>query len=188
MDIQIIEFPDAVAPELCDRIVAKFEADSRKARSSYDPAQEGRDYRQADILAISPLPEWKVEDGDLCQIISGLCAEYMARFKTGEPLIDYGYTIAKYGIGDGCLEHKDTSYRDPEHKLISLVLFLNDVQEGGELVFPLHGVRVKPEKGKAVLYPSLFTYRHFVEAVRSNPRYVIIAFVGNPERKSSAAL
>jgi 2OG-Fe(II) oxygenase superfamily len=182
LDIQIVEFHKAIPSVLCDHIIERFEADSRKFRSNYSEQSQGRDYRQAEILSISPLSHWKFEDEQLFKIVQKLCSEYMARFKTGEPLVDYGYTVAKYGVGDGCLEHKDTSSKDPEKKLLSLVFFLNDVDEGGELVFPLHDVKIKPEKGKAVLYPAMFTHRHFVEPVKSNPRYAVITFLGYPQK------
>ena len=39
-------------------------------------------------------------------------------------------------------------------RILTLFLYLSDVEEGGETVFPALGVSVKPKKGRALLWPS----------------------------------
>ena len=45
-----------------------------------------------------------------------------------------------------------------------IALFLNDVDEGGELEFLHQGIRIKPRKGDFVVWPAYFTHLH-----RGNP-------------------
>jgi prolyl 4-hydroxylase len=39
-------------------------------------------------------------------------------------------------------------------RILTFYLYLSDVEEGGETAFPSLGIKVKPKKGKAVLWPS----------------------------------
>ena len=40
-------------------------------------------------------------------------------------------------------------------RILTFFLYLSDVEEGGETAFPLLDLAVKPQKGKAVLWPSV---------------------------------
>ncbi len=64
---------------------------------------------------------------------------------------------------------KKTSDRD-----ISTVLFLNDDFEGGDLVFPELKIRVRPEPGLLVCFPSNHFYVHGVEPVTKGKRFSIV--------------
>lgn len=45
------------------------------------------------------------------------------------------------------------SERQPGVRMLALQIFLSDVEDGGETVFPNAGVAVKPKKGRALLWP-----------------------------------
>ena len=51
-------------------------------------------------------------------------------------------------------------------------IFLNDVEEGGELEFLNYPVRVKPKKGSMVLFPPYFTHLHRGNPPISNNKYI----------------
>lgn len=40
-------------------------------------------------------------------------------------------------------------------RILTFFLYLSDVEEGGETDFPRMNVKVKPKKGRAVLWPSV---------------------------------
>jgi prolyl 4-hydroxylase len=40
-------------------------------------------------------------------------------------------------------------------RILTFYLYLNDVEEGGETDFPRLGLRVRPRRGRAVLWPSV---------------------------------
>lgn len=40
-------------------------------------------------------------------------------------------------------------------RILTLFIYLNDVEEGGGTHFPLLGITVQPKKGNAVLWPSV---------------------------------
>lgn len=40
------------------------------------------------------------------------------------------------------------------------MVYLNDIKEGGETVFPDYDLKIKPRKGKLVIWPAYFTHKH----------------------------
>jgi predicted 2-oxoglutarate/Fe(II)-dependent dioxygenase YbiX len=59
---------------------------------------------------------------------------------------------------------------------LSMVFFLNNEFEGGDFVFPDLKVRVRPEPGMMVCFPSNHHYLHGVEPVTRGKRYSIVTW------------
>ena len=59
---------------------------------------------------------------------------------------------------------------------LSIVFFLNDEFEGGDFIFPDLKVRVRPEPGMLVCFPSNHNYLHGVEPVTKGRRYSIVTW------------
>lgn len=57
---------------------------------------------------------------------------------------------------------------------ISMVLYLNDDYDGGEIVFPKQALSVKPRKGMLVAFPSSHHFLHGVNPVVTGTRYAIV--------------
>ena len=45
-------------------------------------------------------------------------------------------------------------------------MYLNDIEQGGETEFPMHGLRIKPKTGRLIIWPAAYTHPH-----RGNPPY-----------------
>jgi predicted 2-oxoglutarate/Fe(II)-dependent dioxygenase YbiX len=95
--------------------------------------------------------------------------------------------MLSYGIGGHYRPHIDgeSLWQTPEGELIwkksidrdlSIVMFLNDDFEGGDFVFPDLKVRVRPEPGMMVCFPSNHHYKHGVEPVTNGKRYSIVCW------------
>jgi len=67
--------------------------------------------------------------------------------------------LVKYGIGDQYGEHHDTVdfWADTfcGHRILTIFLYLNEPERGGETRFPVLNLGVKPKKGMALLWPSV---------------------------------
>ena len=59
--------------------------------------------------------------------------------------------------------HSEWNYEVPRRQL-AYALFLNDVDEGGELEFLHQSIRIKPRKGDMVVWPAFWSHLH-----RGNP-------------------
>jgi hypothetical protein len=64
-------------------------------------------------------------------------------------------------------------------RTISIVIFLNNDYEGGDLCFEFNKtetIKIKPSVGRILLWPSTFLYPHYVEPVTKGTRYVIVSW------------
>lgn len=68
----------------------------------------------------------------------------------------------------------DVIWRKSTDRDLSTVIFLNDDFEGGEFVFPEYRIRIKPEPGLLVCFPSTHQYIHGVEPVTKGVRYSMV--------------
>jgi len=85
--------------------------------------------------------------------------------KSQEPLDG----ILRYQEGEGFLPaHQDLGVSS---RLISTVSYLNDNYDGGEIEFRQSNVKIKPEAGSIVFFPSNFLYIHEVMPVTKGTRY-----------------
>jgi predicted 2-oxoglutarate/Fe(II)-dependent dioxygenase YbiX len=58
-------------------------------------------------------------------------------------------------------------------RVLSVLLYLNDDYEGGEIEFRHSEVKIKPEPGSVLFFPSNFLYIHEVHPVTKGPRYAL---------------
>lgn len=95
--------------------------------------------------------------------------------------------ILSYGIGGHYSPHIDgeSLWQAPDNELmwkkstdrdISMVFYLNNDYEGGDFIFPDLKVRVRPEPGMLVCFPSNHHYKHGVEPVTRGQRYSIVCW------------
>ena len=58
-------------------------------------------------------------------------------------------------------------------RVLSVLLYLNDDYEGGEIEFRHSKLKFKPEAGSVLFFPSNFLYVHEVYPVTKGPRYAL---------------
>jgi Rps23 Pro-64 3,4-dihydroxylase Tpa1-like proline 4-hydroxylase len=58
-------------------------------------------------------------------------------------------------------------------RVLSVLLYLNDDYEGGEIEFINSKIKFKPEAGSVLFFPSNFLYVHEVYPVTNGPRYAL---------------
>lgn len=93
--------------------------------------------------------------------------------------IDIGYlmpiSISKYETNKEMGPHID-SYGDERSPVISVVFYLNDDYEGGELDFKNQDIKIKPEAGSIIIFPSVDPYYHASLPVKSGIKYMTPGF------------
>jgi hypothetical protein len=93
--------------------------------------------------------------------------------------LDIGYltplSISKYYVGKSMGPHVD-SHDDDQLKTISVVLYLNDDYEGGEINFPQQGIKIKAKAGSVVVFPSKKPYFHESKEILSGTKYMTPGF------------
>lgn len=57
---------------------------------------------------------------------------------------------------------------------VSIVVYLNDDYEGGEIWFPRFGLTHKPKTGDVVVFPSTYIYEHASQDMISGTKYSVV--------------
>lgn len=63
------------------------------------------------------------------------------------------------------------------NRRVSVLIYLNDNYEGGELVFPFQKITIKPKKGMIALFPSGFTHVHSSEPIKKGVKYALVSWL-----------
>lgn len=73
--------------------------------------------------------------------------------------------------------HCEDQTRDSRSRLLTFILYLNDVEEGGETEFLYLSKRIKPASGRLVIWPSGFTHTHRGNPPLSGEKYIITGWI-----------
>ncbi len=65
---------------------------------------------------------------------------------------------------------------------VSSVAYLNDAYEGGELVFDILKLKIKPKAGDIIFFPSTYIYAHSSIPVLSGTKYAVVTMFDYNER------
>jgi predicted 2-oxoglutarate/Fe(II)-dependent dioxygenase YbiX len=84
-------------------------------------------------------------------------------------------SISKYFVGKSMGPHVDSHDDDPL-KTISVVVYLNDDYDGGDINFPEQRISVKPKAGSIVVFPSKKPYFHESKTIISGTKYMTPGF------------
>jgi hypothetical protein len=87
-----------------------------------------------------------------------------------KPHIDGEYKFIDDKAPEG--EWRRISDRD-----LSLLIYLNDNYEGGEVVFPDLNMQITPKQGQILIFPSNRHFLHGVMPVHGNTRHVIVTWL-----------
>jgi hypothetical protein len=88
-------------------------------------------------------------------------------------------SMLEYLAGDGFYKpHLDFGHDIPRN--ISAILYLNDVETGGETYFDKFDFAIKPKAGRLVLFPSTHPYSHEARSPISANKYILVTWFGMP--------
>ncbi len=73
--------------------------------------------------------------------------------------------------------HPNDATQKSLHRVLLWLVFLNDIEEGGETEFFYQKTKLKPRKGSLVLAPVNFTYTHRGCVPLSSDKYVLASWV-----------
>lgn len=190
----IREFGNVIPLDTCRMLINKFEHYARTPETPIRVEDKfltdggiDQDQRTKEATVIYLKPEvLEANDRELLELV-GLSVQSMygcvlAYFKEfGKlniaPLKVDQVDFLKYEKGKGFYgPHVDAAHKAVGHRVLSLILYLYDVEEGGETEFPLCHRRVKPETGKLLMFPSFFGFLHQSNKVISNSKYILATF------------
>lgn len=92
------------------------------------------------------------------------------------PTLNYeDYNMLRYRGGQEYTAHADGTTIDG--RAISAIVYLNNDFEGGEVEFVNFGIKIKPEPGMLLLFPSNYPYKHIAHPVTSGTKYALVTWI-----------
>ena len=75
--------------------------------------------------------------------------------------------------------HTDISSIKTSNRIVAVIIYLNDVEIGGETVIYTNKIehKIKPELGKLLIFPANFCYPHTGLPPVSNCKYIMTTFI-----------
>ena len=173
-------YDNAIAPELCDQIVGRFE---KHVEHQEDTILDG--HRSFKEINISAHEEWKDIHETLFGLMQYNLGKYMKQFnidpKAWPEQVGYEMFRMKRYMPNGKDEfryHVDVQDYATARRFLVYFFYLNDVEEGGETAFQYNRespilTKVKPVKGRLLMFPPLWTHPHIGMKPISGPKYII---------------
>lgn len=185
MGRNIKTYKRVLSPKICKQLIDLFESESAVKP---DPQP---DYSTRDFAKITDLDQkkWGRVIDKVYEKIEETTQQYFDRPEGLEAVTlpewgDDGLVMSKYKPGDCLILHVDDHSVTPPNnhlRLATLVIYLNDIEEGGETHFPLQNKKIKPTTGTIVIFPPTLDYPHEV-AESSEARYIIQTWIIDPYR------
>lgn len=85
------------------------------------------------------------------------------------------YNMLRYRSGQEYKAHADGT--TAIGRSVSAICYLNNDYDGGEIEFVNFGVKIKPEPGMLILFPSNFAYRHIAHPVLDGTKYALVTWI-----------
>lgn len=73
--------------------------------------------------------------------------------------------------------HTDVGDFQSSKRFLAFQLYLNDVSQRGETVFPDYRKTIQPEKGKILVFPPLWTHLHCGNPPKSENKYILTSYL-----------
>ncbi len=181
----IEEYPGAVPVDLCERIVAAFERDSRRKPSLVTAGDRQIVHKGRTGTAIQDpaagSPEWQALLDELAPAFEKTALDYASKHRGFVQLanLDEVYctrpNIERVDPGQQFDWHADQSAATSE-RVVAGLLYLRTITQGGYTEFAAQDRRIQPEAGKIALFPPFWTHLHRGVSPVSETKYVVSFF------------
>lgn len=178
--IEVID--SLIKPEDCEKIIHKFLKDGGRVDGSTVKGFESQIVRNLTELRVLNRKGWEEEERLLSNIFTEAFNYYYEKypslkFITKHPRVyNTGYFIKHYEKEKKGSYSEHIDFQDFRDQILTGILYLNDVIEGGETEFPIQKTKVFPKKGSICLFPSSWTHPHKVNPTVSNDRFIVNTF------------
>lgn len=142
-------------------------------------ASQDSSVKKTTDLVVSGKEHWKDVDNNLFRSMGIAIKEFREAYPYFKgPFKDMGYGIQRYNPGEYYHWHIDGGSHDFSQRQLVALWYLNDVPgPGGETEFLFQDVKIKPEKGKLVLFPPFWTHEHRAVTLNEGVKYIATTWI-----------
>ena len=183
-------FENSISSRVCDNLIHKFEHNIYNKKGTtiggYQP-----DYKKSMDLTFGP--NENTHFLEIFNLLNSKLSYYVNQYKKNTNFqlptnfnCDY-HMMMKYLKNDGLYKfHHDfhinqTSQGEIDDKnttcrILTYLFYLNTIDEGGETEF-IDGTKIKPEKGKLLIFPATWPYIHKGNMPLSSNKYIVTGWL-----------
>jgi len=194
----IRDYPGMLPAALCEEIMARFDADPRRhSGATGSPETGGSNDAKIKLSTDLHVTQLASVDETWQQYEKALTTAYLkavrsyaedvhsTRYLSGT-MGSTGFQIQCYPQGSGhYVEHIDADTYEASVRVLSGVIYLNTVEEGGGTNFPYQDRLIKPVQGSIVVFPSNYAFPHEALTPLSSPKYIVATWFGFVRSDSS---
>lgn len=176
-------FENAYSKEYCEGLIKSYETaieagfgeTRQKSDKNFSKTQKADTQLFNNLHNIQiPIPDIKAFN----EVFWGKCypvyEEQFPPLKESGSHSSYFFKMQKTNLREGYhIWHYESGNREVSNRLLTWMLYLNDVEEGGETEFLYQSMRVKPKQGTLLIWPAAFTHTHRGNPPLSNEKYVV---------------
>ena len=182
----IYEVRKALPGDVCREMIRRFEKNDQQQYNGRIGQAQNKEasIKQSTDLRISGQDNWKDIDKALFDSLFGLLAQTGTEFPffAVNKFKDMGYNMQRTRAGEFYHWHVDGGPGEFSQRQLVVIWYLNDVEgPGGETEFDLQDVKIKPEEGKAVLFPPFWTHIHRGVRLEKGVKYIATTWVSFAE-------
>lgn len=140
-----------------------------------------QELRTNQLLAVSRLADianngaLQAIHNQLYMLLLAASIPYAKLFDIREELWHENYCMLKYHNGTEYKKHYDGG--TAIGRSISAICYLNQNYEGGEIEFSNFGIKIKPQAGTLILFPSNYPYAHVAHPVTAGTKYALVTWI-----------
>ncbi len=88
------------------------------------------------------------------------------------------FNVQRYLPGDHFSNlHSERTHISKLHRILAFMTYLNDVEEGGTTDFHYYDLKIKPEKGKTLIWPAEWTHAHTGSVLEGGKKFIITGWM-----------
>ena len=177
---------DVLSQEKCDELIKYFWDNKGKhddgkvehfVNGEYQGKLANKDHKNCTQFMFEPGHKY-------AELMTQVIQKAYMNYRTGLPVLPAAdlaildYTIRVYPKGEGIFKtHVDQAEGGTISRLFACIIYLNDVEEGGETFFPHWNIGCKCERGKILIFPCNWIFPHGSNKNISDDKYILTAFI-----------
>ena len=170
----ILQIENGASDDDCRRLMAAYE------RQVHLP--EARDHTGHPVLYWHHFRDALGASDIIARLVESCLHSIRDRLQPTDPLYPETVILTALGVGGYHSRHADNCRQNEQGEWIAnhtpqrdvtAIYYLNDEFEGGEIVFELQQLMIKPRRGLLLAFPSDADHQHEVLPLRSGVRYTM---------------
>ena len=169
-------YKNAIDDEYCDELINKFEIESNK--ETYD--QGPMSFTQVNLNQ----NKWQGDIERLTSVFSNSLEQYKRDCIISEQMWPKRYAFEEIRLKkylpndkDEFKTHVDILRSLSAKRFLVYILYLNDVEEGGETYLRQQNIKVKPKEGRLLMFPPFWTHPHAGLKPIKGTKYIIMSYL-----------